>query len=96
MKDSERIHQERRGRGLTQKALADAVGLSVRTISRMETGEAEPSLRVMQYLGLDKRANPSDHRGTEYYQIIELLHYVSAEELLQIASIVELLKAKNT
>ena len=39
----------RRDRGLTQKQVADALGITVQTVSNWEVGRAEPKLTIRQF-----------------------------------------------
>jgi transcriptional regulator with XRE-family HTH domain len=39
----------RRVRGLTQKQVADALGITVQTVSNWEVGRAEPKLTIRQF-----------------------------------------------
>lgn len=51
------IIDARKGAGLTQKQLSERTGISQSDISKLETGNANPSLRTLQRLanGLGKR-----------------------------------------
>ena len=40
------IEARRRAKGLTRRELAEAAGVSIRQITRYETGEQSPTLRV--------------------------------------------------
>jgi DNA-binding transcriptional regulator YiaG len=42
----------RRDRNLTQKQIADALGITVQTVSNWEVGRAEPKLTIRQFKAL--------------------------------------------
>jgi transcriptional regulator with XRE-family HTH domain len=42
----------RRSHGLTQKQIADALGITVQTVSNWEVGRAEPKLTIRQFKAL--------------------------------------------
>ncbi|GAB4382720.1 MAG: hypothetical protein Kow00121_43390 [Elainellaceae cyanobacterium] len=42
----------RRSRSLTQKQVADALGITVQTVSNWEVGRAEPKLTIRQFKSL--------------------------------------------
>ncbi|MCL2771410.1 MAG: helix-turn-helix domain-containing protein [Firmicutes bacterium] len=44
---AETLKLKRKERGLLQKDIAQAIGVSVKTISRFELGEREPSFEVL-------------------------------------------------
>src|SRR5690606_7471744 len=89
----DRIRRERLRRRMSQMALRDAPGVGLRTIGRIEAGEAEnsPSLEVLEsYLGLNDDQLPragggqldEDERvGLDAYTTTELL----AEALRRVA-----------
>lgn len=52
MEFPERLTALRKGRGLTQQALADAVGLAVLQIRRYEGGTSQPTLDVIRRLAI--------------------------------------------
>jgi transcriptional regulator with XRE-family HTH domain len=69
MQFSEKIIAARRGMGMSQETLAEAVGVSRQAVSKWETGEAKPDLDKliglctaldlnMGYLCLDKEPAP--------------------------------------
>jgi transcriptional regulator with XRE-family HTH domain len=45
-----RLTQLRKGKGLTQQALADAAGINVSQLKRYETGVSQPSLDALRKL----------------------------------------------
>ena len=47
-----RITQLRKGKGLTQQALADAAGINVSQLKRYETGVSQPSLDALRKLAV--------------------------------------------
>ena len=47
--------------GLTQEELAEAIGVSVRTISRCETGETEPVFTVAQMKRFNRVIRQAGH-----------------------------------
>ena len=47
----ENLKSAREGRGLTQKQVAEALGISDRTYSKWETGETEPGIELLCRLG---------------------------------------------
>lgn len=49
---SGRVKRRRSDMGLSQKALADRAGLTVQTVSRIETGDASPTRRTLSKLAL--------------------------------------------
>lgn len=49
---SERLTKLRKKQGLTQQALADAIGVHVTQVRRYEWGECQPSLDVVRKLAL--------------------------------------------
>jgi len=44
----ERIAEARKAKGLTQRRLAEAIGMEVMSVSRIERGVRQPSLRRLQ------------------------------------------------
>jgi transcriptional regulator with XRE-family HTH domain len=52
MEFPERLQHLRKQKGLTQKALADAVGMSLIQISRYESGQSQPTLDVLRRLAV--------------------------------------------
>jgi transcriptional regulator with XRE-family HTH domain len=52
MEFSERIIALRKGRGLTQKALAEQVGIHVTQVQRYENGTIQPTLDVLRRLAV--------------------------------------------
>ncbi|MFP5231975.1 MAG: helix-turn-helix domain-containing protein, partial [Acidobacteriota bacterium] len=48
-----RLTALRRGRGMTQQGLADAVGLGISQVKRYEAGGSQPTLDVIRNLALD-------------------------------------------
>ena len=56
----ENLKSAREGRGLTQKQVAEALGISDRTYSKWETGETEPGIELLcrlgDYYGMDPAA----------------------------------------
>ena len=57
---AERLTQLRHQRGLTQRALADAIGIHVSNIRRYEAGTNQPTLDVLRNLALTL-ATTTDH-----------------------------------
>lgn len=55
-----RIREERKRRGLTQRALADATGLSDRYISNLEQGVRQPAPRTVQSIAGALGIQPRD------------------------------------
>lgn len=49
---SENILRLRKRLGLTQKQIADAIGVTVQTVSNWEAGRSEPLLKIGQTLAL--------------------------------------------
>jgi len=47
-----RLTQLRKGKGLTQQALADAAGINVSQLKRYETGVSQPSLDALRKLAV--------------------------------------------
>ncbi len=45
---SEAIKQRRGNLNITQRELADIAGVSINTLTKIERGEANPSLRVLE------------------------------------------------
>jgi len=68
----ERLITLRRGKGLTQQAMADVVGIHVTQIKRYELGQSQPSLDVLKKIAMalnisadsllfdDKERDPED------------------------------------
>lgn len=56
----EKVRAARQAKGLTIEALAFAAGLSVRSVSRAEAGEHEPSLRSLAALAAALDISPAD------------------------------------
>ena len=55
----ENLKSAREGQGLTQKQVADAMGVSDRTYSKWETGETEPGVELLCRLGEFYGMNPA-------------------------------------
>lgn len=89
----QRIKRERIRRRMSQFDLANATGVSMRTIGRIEKGEAEnsPSAEVLEYhLGIGESIPPADPeetgsppRAIEQFTLMELL----AEAVRRVAQI---------
>jgi len=45
------VHQARQDAGMTQVQLAEAAGVRVETVSRIESGAHSPSVRTLRKLG---------------------------------------------
>ena len=56
----ENLKSAREGRGLTQKQVAEALGISDRTYSKWETGETEPGIELLCRLGDYYGMRPAD------------------------------------
>jgi transcriptional regulator with XRE-family HTH domain len=71
MEFPERLQHLRKQKGLTQKTLADAVGMSLIQISRYESGQSQPTLDVLRRLAValsvsaDELLFDSEERGPE-------------------------------
>ncbi len=104
----ESVKKRRKELGITQGELAAKTGFTVRTISRIETGAAMPSAELLDQLGIDYKiagieqkpertveVRRDNSRTTSYYQIVEMLHYIDAEELAEIAALVAKIQQKK-
>lgn len=103
MEFPERLTALRKERGLTQQALADAVGLAVLQIRRYEGGTSQPTLDVIRKLSIalgisaDMLVFDAEERGPD-----ELLRYqfeticrLSAREQEVVRSLLDAVIVKN-
>ena len=61
----------RQGRGLTQAELAEAIGRSVDMVSRLERGDATPSLETLALLAGALAAHPAELLGGKSPKVSE-------------------------
>jgi transcriptional regulator with XRE-family HTH domain len=103
MEFRERLSRLRRERGLTQQALADAVGLAVLQIRRYEGGSSQPNLDVIRKLSIvlgvsaDALVFDRDERGpddTLRYQF-EAVSRMSEHEQQLVRELLDALIVKN-
>jgi transcriptional regulator with XRE-family HTH domain len=55
-----RLAELREARGLSQHALAKAIGVTSQFVGRLESGERAPSLKVMEALASALKTDPAD------------------------------------
>ncbi len=79
-----RIKEERKRRGLTQRALADAADLSDRYISNLEQGVRQPAPRAIQAIAGALRIEPKD-----LYSDVPSTHNPLDADLTALASILK-------
>ena len=93
----ERLVGFRKGKGLTQQALADRVGIHVIQIHRYESGASQPSLEVIKRLALalsvttDSLLFEEDERGPsdELRLQFEAVQALSDKDKMVIASLID-------
>lgn len=79
-----RIKEERKRRGLTQRALADAAQLTDRYISNIECGQRQPAPKALQAIAGALRIEPRD-----LYTGVPSTHNPLDGDLSQLASILK-------
>jgi len=88
----------RKERGLTQQALADAVGIHVSNVRRYEAGNSQPNLDVVRNLAIalsvsaDSLLFDPDERGPEDPGLrlhLEALDQLDDDELAAVRSLIE-------
>jgi len=103
MEFRERLSRLRRERGLTQQALADAVGVAVLQIRRYEGGTSQPNLDVIRKLSIvlsvsaDALVFDQDERGpddTLRYQF-EAVSRMSEHERQLVRELLDAVIVKN-
>ena len=81
----------RKSRGLTQKQVAEALGVSDRTYSKWETGETEPGIELICRLGefygfspadFFKEETPGSAAGAELMELTPVQAYLRAGEII--------------
>lgn len=99
----ERLAALRKKKGLTQKALAEAVGIHLTQLSRYESGSSQPTLEVIRKLAValsvsadelifdEKERGPGDDLRLQF----EAVSKFSAEEKRVIKSVLEGLILKH-
>lgn len=78
MIDSGKIKAQRKSAGLTQKQLAEKVGLSEQAIRMYELGKREPSVDVIKRIGKALDVAPESLRGIEIESAREALELLFA------------------
>lgn len=79
--DMDNLARIRKMRGLTQSQLAEAIGANQATISKIEKGDGNPTLDMMQRIAAALRVHPSQlfKRDTLEQRAIEALEGLSDE-----------------
>lgn len=95
------VRHHRRAKGMTQEALAERVGLSMETISKIERGASAPSFATAEEIavalevasqvlfGFGEDAIPQGARGRALVRINALLSTMSDGEIARAAKLLE-------
>ncbi|MCI8526932.1 MAG: helix-turn-helix transcriptional regulator [Oscillospiraceae bacterium] len=81
-----RLKEARESREMTQQRLSDLSGIAVRTISKIERGQMNPSFEILSILipylcvSLDSLFVPSDSKADSDFQEISILYQSSSKE----------------